>query len=754
MKTCLKWMLVLFWVTRLWAETGVSREESGAYWFRTPAAMWAEALPLNETSIWAPPNTWPVNPNGAQAIAEVRRLLFANRQAEAEAYCNRQVLVGKNSVAPYQPLAFLRLVQAPAATPFTGYARGIELANGMGWIHYQQRGTKFTREAFVACEGEVAVFTFTADRPNAISFSVVAERPGGPKVKVEAEPDGRLYLSGTTGKQGVSFVLGLQVQAEGGHVSAIADGFRIQEATRVTLYVTAVTDYHFEVPSKPLKRDCRAACADILAVAVGRGAEVLRKEHVARFGERFRRTFVRLPAAHGKVLPALEDALRAARENKQFDTAFLMRYYDFCRYLFISASRAGGMPANLQGLWNPLMDPPWKSDWHLDINLSMFYWPAAAWDLSALAEPLIRLAEMGFAASEPVARVMLGVQEGAFLTTNLDAWGCSVPFRFPYWGMYVGGGAWLLQDALMAWRTTRDPVWQQRLLPLLRSQTQFFLHWLVRHPVTGKWVSGPSCSPENTYFGADGKASVDMGPAHDQELIFATLRDYLETARALTPEDSLIPQVEAVMKELALPQIGADGALMEWSQPYAEPDPAHRHLSHLWGLMPGRRLSLRRTPKAAEAVRKSLAKRVAAGHRLMGWSIGHRACLEARLGDGNAAVEVCDAAPRYFFGNLFTSASGVPQVADMNGVPAAVNEMLLQSYAGEIEVLPALPERFRAEGIFRLMAEGGFLVEAAWREGRVTSLMLTSRLGGEAHVHFNGREETHSMRPGEMRRIL
>ncbi len=740
------------------------------YWFRAPAKAWTEALPLgngrlgalvfgdpngetvvlNESSVWAPPRPQPVNPEGAALIPEIRRLLFAGKAAEAERLCSQGLLRGAAAVAPYQPLAFLRLAYAPEGTPFSDYARGLSLREGLGWVRYAQGGIAFTREAFVAYDGDVVCLTAAADRPGALGFTVTLDRPEGATVTVV--PPNRLRLSGATGKDGVAFDVLLEAVAEGGTVAPEGRGLAVRGATRATLRVAAATDYNFRAPKAPLARDRLAVCDAALRRAAARG-ERLRADHVAAFGALYGRTFVRLPGV-GDDRPGVEALLAESRKRGRFEAPLLSLYYDFCRYLLISSSRPGGLPANLQGLWNPLMAPPWDSDWHLDINLSMFYWPATAWDLGALAEPLLSLAEMGFEASRPIARAMLGVPEGGFMGTCTDAWGCAAPFRLSCWGMYVGGGAWLLQDALLPWRASRDPALLRRALPLLRSQTLFWLGWTVRHPGTGRLVSGPSVSPENTYRTAEGNAAVDMGPAHDQELIHATLTDFLAAARALTPDDPLIPRAEAALRDLALPAIGPDGALMEWSRPFAEAEPSHRHMSHLWGMMPGRRISLLRTPHEAEAVRKSVARRVAAGHHLMGWSIGHRACLEARLGDAEAALAACDAAPRYLCANLFTSATGKPQVADMNGVPAALNEMLLRSYAGTVEVLPALPERFRAEGAFRLLADGGFVVEAAWKEGRVVSLALTSRLGGPCRLRFNGTERILETRKGETLRLL
>lgn len=751
---------------------GAKRDDAPeGYWFRAPAKVWSEALPLgngrlgalvfghpnaetlvlNEESVWAPPKKAPINTDGAKWIPEMRRLLFEGRAAEAEQLCGKRFLLGKDAVAAYQPLAFLRVTHAPKETAFTDYARGIRLSEGVGWVRYTQGGVGFTREAFVAYDDDVAVFTYAADRAGALCFTVGIDRPG--EVSVEALPPNRLRLFGSTGKGGVAFDVVVEAVTEGGEVRTEGKTLSIRGANRAELRVAAATDYNFKKPTEPLARDRFAACQRALRNAALRG-ERLRADHVAAFRARYGRAFVRVEGADVDTARSVEEVLAEAKRNRRLDAHLLMLYYDFCRYVLISSSRPGGLPATLQGIWNPLMSPPWGSDFHLDINLSMFYWPATAWDLGELAEPLFSLAEMGFEAARPVARTMLGVEEGSFMVTSTDAWGYAAPFRLPCWGMYFSGGAWLLQDALLPWRATQDPAWLRRALPLLRTQTLFYLAWLTPHPETGRLVSGPVVSPENTYRTKAGTASVDMGPAHDQELIHATFTDFLVAARTFTPNDPLIARTEAALKRLAMPEIGPDGRLMEWSKPFEEAEPGHRHLSHLWGMMPGRRLSLERTPREAEAVRKSIARRIAAGHHPMGWSIGHRACLEARLGDAAAALATCDAAPQYFCGNLFTSSVGIPLVSDMNGVPAALNEMVLRSYTGVLEVLPALPERFRAGGSFRLLADGGFLVDATWKEGRVVSLKVTSRLGGPCRIRFNGTERTFETRKGDIVRVL
>ena len=266
---------------------------------------------------------------------------------------------------------------------------------------------------------------------------------------------------------------------------------------------------------------------------------------------------------------------------------------------------------------------------------------------------------------------------------------------------------------------------------------------------------GPAASPENSYSGKGGNAAIDMGTSHDQTLVSMTLRDYIRFAKLLTPEDPLIAQAQRVLPDVQQPKIGLDGALQEWSEPFGECEPGHRHLSHAYGLMPGRYYSLRQTPKYAEAIRKSLEKRLNAGYHGMGWSFGWMSSLQLRLNDPERALKTIDGAARYLCGNLFTSAVGYLQVSDMNGVPNAINEMLLRTDESLVEILPALPKRFASDGSFKnFCADKGFVFSAAWQAGKVTSLTVTSRLGGTCRIRYNGIEKEIQTKKGEVVRLL
>lgn len=702
-----------------------------------PAKVWTEAFPvgngrlgalvfgdpvhevfeLNESSIWKPPRDIPINKDGPALVQQMRDLLFAGKHAEAEKLCRERFVAPGGLVAPYQPLATLKVDHVLPEAAIIDYRREIALNKGSVSVSFRVGDyDAYTRTTW-ADWADLLAFRYTSHNGSPLAFTVSLAREGA-----TIEASGRnLYLEGSTGEKGVRYYLVLEVQSDG-KVVAEGNTLKLSDATEATILIASRTDYNPDDPTRPLSHVGRWTCREDFETPVDL------EMHQTFFRETFEAAGVNLEApppadwtpTFGRPWRSVEEILADAKAQGGMTPELLQLYYAYCRYLVRSSSRYGGLPANLQGLWNPLLDPPWQSDYHLNINLSMFYWPAPQWGLAYHMEPLVSLAEMGFDAAEPIAREWLGVKEGSFLGTCTDIWGFVKPSLYPCWGVSVSGGAWLLQDIMRSLRFSKDPAIEARVLTLLRRQLAFYRAWCVRNP-EGKIVSGPVPSPENTYQTPEGVCSIDMGPAHDQELIMATIQALCELSDA--PKE--IEEAKAFGAELAQPKIGADGALMEWSKPFDEWEPSHRHLSHAWGLFPGSLWTLKNNPEIAEAIRKALDKRVAAGHEAMGWSLGHMACLRARLNDGEAAMATLDKAPAFLLPNLFTSASGNPQVSDMCGVAQALNEMLIREEPGPkgedptITLLPALPKRLASKGSFRLLTSSGLWVSATWKDGKV-----------------------------------
>jgi alpha-L-fucosidase 2 len=334
---------------------------------------------------------------------------------------------------------------------------------------------------------------------------------------------------------------------------------------------------------------------------------------------------------------------------------------------------------------------------------------------------------------------MLGVNRGFMAAHRTDAWQYTAPAQVPRTGLYVVGGAWCAQHLMEHYRFTQDRAFlQDRAFPILRGAALFFVDWLVPDPKTGKLVSGPSGSPENRFKTPDGKiSSITMGPSHDQEIIWNAFRDYLEACRVLGIENAETREVKQALEKLALPKIGSDGRLQEWSEEFEEPEPGHRHLSHLWGMMPGNRITLQQTPELADAVRKSLDYRLSHNYSAQGWSLGWTACLMARMREGDRALDVMN--HEYFskaWPNMFVNAHGQVQVGDMMGVPLAMIELLLQSHADAIDLLPALPKQWATGSVTGLCARGGYVIDLAWANGKLTAATVQAKTAGTCKVRY------------------
>ncbi len=515
----------------------------------------------------------------------------------------------------------------------------------------------------------------------------------------------------------------------------------------MTVLVAIATDYRFDDPSRPLPGDLTAACRQRLDDAAGRPYEELREHHESDHGRLFGRVDLQLAVDAGG--DRATDARVSAAAAGVADPGLLLLYFHYCRYLFIAASRPGTLPANLQGVWNPLLRAPWHSDYHINVNLQEAYWLAEPLALPECHEPLFHLTERLRVAGGRAARE-LGCR-GFFAGVDTDAWGYAAVYGEPLWGMWLMGAAWCAQHMIDHYRYTRDRAFlSERAYPVLRDCTLFLLDWLAVDPDDGTLVSGPGASPENRFLDANGRAcSLSMGCACDQEIIWHTFDGFIEAAEILEIDDGLLRQVRAARDRLALPAIGSDGRLREWRHEPAEAEPGHRHVSHLYGLMPGYRVQPDRDPELARAAQRSVEHRLRHDYDAQGWSLGWIAAILARLRLGDRALELIERSfARKLYPNLFVDAHGQVQVGDMMGVAAAITEMLLQSHAGVIHLLPALPSAW-ADGSFRgFRARGAFSVDARWRGGALAEALVRADRGGRCRVRYGSTVQELQTRAG------
>ncbi|MEV0847685.1 glycoside hydrolase N-terminal domain-containing protein [Streptomyces sp. NPDC049954] len=740
---------------------GPSRDESPSReplvaWYDKPAREWLEALPvgngrlgamvfggtdverlqLNENSVWAgQPHDYD-NPEALAALPEIRRLVFADEWSRAQELIDQHVIGRPAAQLPYQPVGDLTLTFAGPGE-VRDYRRELDLDTATVRTRYVRDGVRHTREVFASAPGQVIAVRLTVDRPGALRFTAAFDSP---QRSTSTAPDDRsLALDGVSGTaQGIEgrvrFRALLRAVADDGKVTSSDEGIVVTDATTVTLLLSVGTSYrsYRDVDGDPV-----AEAAKHLTHAASLPYQALRGAHVADHQRLFRRVDLDLGPSDVPELPTDQRIARFANGN---DPALVALHYQFGRYLLIASSRpGGGQPANLQGLWNDSMSPPWDSKFTTNINLEMNYWAAAPANLVECYEPLFDLISDLSVTGARTARSQYDAR-GWVCHHNTDGWRGTAPVDFSLSGMWPGGGAWLCKSYWDHYEFTGDTEALRRHYPVMKGAAQFFLDTLVPEPSHNWLVTNPSVSPEVAHH-AEGGGYVCAGPTLDTELLRDLFTSCAEAAKVLHVDPDFRAAVLAARARLAPLQVGHLGQLQEWLKDWDDTADLHnRHVSHLYALFPGDQITPEGTPELLEAARTSLVLR---GDDGTGWSLAWKINLWARMLDGEHAYQLLAGllVPEHTAPNLFDLHP--PFQIDGNfGAVSGVTEMLLQSRPGSVRLLPALPSAWLAGRFDGLRARGGVTVGADWACGQAREFRLATERDGPIALRspmFTGR---------------